>query len=78
MKISIYSDKASEQRGIGWHKDCFNIKYFANGIRRGEEPTPFSPQFYSLTFTYTFAYDQDNVYFAYSVPYSYTDLRNDL
>ena len=78
MKVSIYSDKASEQRGIGWHKDCCNIKYFANGIRRGEEPTPFSPQFYSLTFTYTFAYDQDNVYFAYSVPYTYSDLRNDL
>jgi len=34
--------------------------------------------YYSLTFTYTFEYSLDHVYFAYSVPYSYTDLRNDL
>ena len=28
--------------------------------------------------TYTFEYDADEVYFAYSMPYTYTDLRKDL
>lgn len=34
--------------------------------------------FYTLTFTITFPHDKDNVYFAYSLPYSYTDLCEDL
>ena len=34
--------------------------------------------YYTLSFTYTFLYNQDTVFFSYSVPYSYTDLRNDL
>lgn len=40
--------------------------------------TYYSKQYYSLTFTYTFQHDADSVCFAYSVPYSYSDLRNDL
>ena len=35
-------------------------------------------QYYTLTFSHTFAHDQDKVYFAYSVPYSYSDLTRDL
>ena len=31
-----------------------------------------------MSFTYKFEYDRDCVYFAYSVPYSYSDLQRDL
>jgi len=34
--------------------------------------------FYTLTFTHTFDYDDDVVFFSYAVPYTLTDLRNDL
>lgn len=35
-------------------------------------------EFYTLAFKYTFQYEKDTVYFAYSVPYTYSDLRQDL
>lgn len=76
MKISVYSDKKSEKKNIGWHKDGEDCRYFINGIRK--DVTYYSKSYYTLTFTYTFEHDDDLVYFAYSVPYTYTDLRNDL
>ena len=76
MKISLYSDLIEQNESVGWHKDGYNIKYFQNGLKKGYDNQ--GPQYYTLTFTYTFKYDQDSVYFAYSVPYTYTDLRNDL
>ena len=34
--------------------------------------------YYTFTFTYTFLHDFDTVYFAYSVPYTYSDLTEEL
>ena len=34
--------------------------------------------YYTLTFTYEFEYDNDAVHFAYAVPYTYTDLLDDI
>lgn len=76
MKISVYSDKKSEAESIGWHKDGEDISYFMNGIRK--DVTNYLRMYYTATFTYHFQYDDDTVYFAYSVPYTYSDLRNDL
>ena len=76
MKVSVYSEKKAEEKAVGWHKDGQDIKYFQNGIRK--DINWYSKCYYTLTFTYTFEYDLDVVYFAYSTPYSYTDLRNDL
>ena len=76
MKVAVYSERLAQDQKIGWHKDGHKIKYYQNGIKKGENA--FSQQYYSLTFTYTFQFDQDTVCFAYSVPYSYSDLRNDL
>ena len=33
--------------------------------------------YYTLTFTYDFEYDGDTLFFAYSIPYTYTDLLDD-
>lgn len=76
MKVSVYSDKKSEEEKIGWHKDGEDIRYFQNGIRK--DVTYYSKSYYTATFTYTFQYNEDIVYFAYSTPYTYSDLRNDL
>jgi len=75
MKISIYSEKKAEQQGIGWFKDGTDINYFANGIRND---ISYNKCYYTLTFTYKFEYDMDVVFFAYSTPYTYSDLRNDM
>lgn len=32
--------------------------------------------YYTLSFEYTFHYDDDEVYFAYSIPYTYSQLLN--
>ena len=76
MKVSVYSEKKSENDNVGWHKDCEDIRYFQNGIKK--DVTYYSKSYYTATFTYTFEYSEDLVYFAYSIPYTYSDLRNDL
>ena len=76
MKVSIYSEKKADKHNIGWHKGGDDIRYFQNGIRK--DITYYSKSFYTATFQYTFEYDMDTVYFAYSIPYTYSDLRNDL
>jgi cytosolic carboxypeptidase protein 2/3 len=76
MSVSMYSDKKATNESVGWFKGCTNIDYSANGIRKGVEY--YSKSYYTLTFTHTFEYDSDVVYFAYSVPYTFSDLRDDL
>ena len=76
MKVSVYSEKKAEKGLIGWHKDADEIRYFQNGIRK--DITYYSKSYYTATFTYTFEEDLDVVYFAYSTPYTFTDLRSDL
>lgn len=66
MKVLIYSVKG----GAGWLRGGENISYFANGIKKGKK----GKSYYTMTFTYAFEYSDDVVYFAYSHPYSFTDL----
>jgi len=76
MKVTVYSEKKSLKDHVGWHKDGEDIRYFQNGIRK--DVTYYSKSYYTLTFSYNFEYDDDTVFFAYSTPYTYSDLRNDL
>lgn len=75
MKIAVYSEKRSEQDQVGWHRGGTDISYYKNNIRKDYVLMRY---FYTLTFTHTFEHDNDNVFFSYSVPYTLTDLRNDL
>lgn len=34
--------------------------------------------YFTLSFTYTFPHDDDVVYFSHSLPYTYTDLNEDM
>lgn len=74
MKVSVYSEKKADQGRVGWHRSCTDISYFKNQVRK-DNPQRF---YYTLTFTYHFEHDHDSVFFAYCMPYSYTDLQNDI
>jgi len=71
MKPIIYSIKKSEEKQIGWHPFCDNISYFPNGLLKFPKS---AKSLYTLRFSYTFEYNQDNVYFAYNYPYTYSQL----
>ena len=74
MKILIFSEKENEFSELGWFRGGTKISYYQNKIRRPS----CSKCFYSLSFSYKFDYSDDTVYFAYSFPYTYTELMQDL
>ena len=75
MKVSVYSDRQADSGQVGWHRDCTDIRYFKNQVRKDFN---FVRYYHTLTFTYEFKHENDNVFFAYCVPYTYTDLSNDI
>ena len=70
MKVLSYSVKNSDLNNVGWRRVGKNITYVQNNYKRKG-----SGNFYTLTFTVTFDYDDDSVYFAHCFPYTYTDLK---
>lgn len=75
MKILVYSQIKSEKENIGWYRDGSNISYSANGIMKYANS---NKSFYTLSFNYVFSHAGDTVFFAYSYPYTYTDLVEQL
>lgn len=83
MQPWVYSEKHKEITGIGWHRDGDNVSYKINDIVRNKHMIPpdadkqtyklIARYYYTLTFTYTQRYDNDEVYFAHSYPYTYSD-----
>ena len=68
QKPVVYSLMLESELNTKWHRDCTNIAY-----------TPVAKSnYYCLSFTYNFRYENDLVYFAYSIPYTYSDLISDL
>ena len=74
MKVLVLSTNDNQRAGLSWTRGCDNISYYPNNIRKNSG----SKSYYTLTFNYTFAYSRDTVYFAYSYPYTYSDLMEDL
>ena len=73
MKPVVYSKKLACEKNIGWHRAGTDISYFANGIlKSSRNPTTM----YTLKFSYTFKYDNDQIWFAYNYPYTYSQLTN--
>lgn len=74
MKVLVLSTLNHQKAGFSWTRGCDSISYYANSIRRTEN----GKTFYTLSFSYLFPHSQDTVYFAYSYPYTYSDLMEDL
>lgn len=53
-----------------------NIKYERKSSKSLSVIDSKCRQFYQLSFEYSTIYDNDTVHIAYSIPYTYMDLRN--
>lgn len=56
-----------------WKKGGIGINFFMTNFIKNEETNEY---FYCLYFEYNFEYENDEVYFALSQPYTYTRLSN--
>jgi hypothetical protein len=74
MKILIYSEKFREATGVGWFRGGERIRYSSNGIKRIDVIAYKTYQ--TLSFTYTFKFTGDTVYFANSHPYTFSQMNN--
>ena len=70
MKVLSYSVKESDIHNRGWKRVGKNISYTQNNYKRKG-----AGNYYTLSFTVNFDYDDDSVYFAHCFPYTYTDLK---
>lgn len=74
LRPLMYSTKDAQCRKVGWKRCGYNITYYCNkSSPLGERE---QRNTYTLTFNIRFPYKNDIVYFAYSYPYTYSDLRN--
>ncbi|KAL4469431.1 hypothetical protein ABPG74_004684 [Tetrahymena malaccensis] len=73
MLPCVYSVKRKEAKNAGWKREGYAIKYYKSFIQKEGF---YNRSYYTLSFTYTFQYNEDVVYFAYSYPYTYSDLNN--
>lgn len=71
MRVSVFSEQLFARTSRGWFKGGDDLKYSKNHIQRSPDKFHFT-----LSFTYTFTADDDDVvYFAYSIPYTLTQLN---
>ena len=75
MKVLIYSDCKQKESGETWFRGGEDLVYYQNTYRR-ENMTSSQRYYYTFTFSYTFTHDEDSVYFAYSQPYTYSNLTD--
>ena len=67
MKVLIRS-----QTNDTYFRGGEDISYYSNGIKKNKK----GKSYYTMTFTYTFERDDDTVFFAYSMPYTFSYLMN--
>ena len=73
MRPLMYSEIEASRSNKGWFHCGTDISYYQNSFKRKKRVC-----YYSLTFKVQFDHPNDTVYFAYSYPYSYSDLQYDL
>lgn len=76
IKIWVYSVKKNLYNKKNWHHTEEDVKYYKNTLYRTCKGK--RQYFYTLSFDYTFEYDDDEVYFANCIPYTYTDIMKHL
>ena len=78
LKILTYSTKQALKEKIGWHREGENILYYQNNLYIYNSLNDKRRNLYSLSFDYTFKYENDTVYFANCLPFFYSDLMKEL
>ena len=76
IKIWVYSKKKNQIEKISWHHTKEKVKYYKNNLYRLKKGN--RKYYYTLSFNYTFEYDNDEIFFANCIPFTYTDLMKDL
>ena len=66
MRPFVFSYKMYKEKGISWHRGCEHVWYSQNYD---------NPSRSTLRFTYTYEYEDDIVYFAHFIPYTFTRLK---
>ena len=69
FKIGMKPCVLSKKKDVGWQRAGFDIEYRKNSILYDE-----GCNYYTLSFSYNFTELDDQVYFSYSYPYTYTRL----
>ena len=77
MKVLCFSEKEQANNNRQWFRGGSDISYFQNNFRK-ETRNGKMGYHYTFTFSYKFTHSSDKVFFAYSMPYTYTDLCDDL
>ncbi|CAL8293413.1 unnamed protein product [Boreogadus saida] len=76
MRPLLYSQRAAQEQGMGWHRIGSNIKYYRHYPQTSlENPSSEGPALHSLTWTCQFPYDADTCYLAHCYPYTYSRLQ---
>ncbi|MCQ2819511.1 MAG: M14-type cytosolic carboxypeptidase, partial [archaeon] len=76
LKVWMYSTKRNALFKCGWEHTKEDVQYGASYFYRFIKTK--KTNFGRLTFDYTFEYDDDIVYFANCIPYTYSNLMNEL
>ena len=78
MKPSLWSLRAFQRNGRGWYHGGFNVEYDISPYHSEiNKMNPHKPKsYYAMSFTYKFDYDDDEVFVAYTIPYTYTQMQS--
>ncbi|XP_062471495.1 cytosolic carboxypeptidase 3 isoform X2 [Pezoporus occidentalis] len=69
LRPLLYSETDAQEHKVGWRRTGNDIKYYKTNV--GQD----GRQYFSLTWTFQFPYDQDTCYFAHCYPYTYSNLQ---
>lgn len=74
MPIQVLSMKRASDQGTTWAFGGDNVKYGLSKLNKfvKYEETQRKRTYFQLGWEYTFEYDDDSVYFAFSIPYTFS------
>ncbi|CAJ1344872.1 unnamed protein product [Effrenium voratum] len=67
----FFSKRRMEATGIAWSREGIDTAYYPCGFAG-------TRKLFCISFDMCFPFEEDDCFFAYSVPYTYSDLRSDL
>lgn len=79
MKPYVFSVKKFEKQGVRWQQDGHNVTFEQKRLRYGflYDKCRVKP-YWQLSFGLDFEYADDTLYVAYCIPYTYSQLLNDI